>query len=589
MSRGDIQRKIAQGPLLFDGAMGTYYVTQSKAPATQCEFANRTEPALIGEIHRAYIDAGCRAIKTNTFGLAAIAWERGLAEAKDLLHCAWAIAQESVADRDAAIFADFGPPIPGGEDALPIYQALVDEFLALGATNFLFETFSGDELIRPLAAHIRGAATEAYLMASFAVSPDGFTPEGRAGGELVQGIIDDHLADAAGFNCVSGPGHLLPLIREMDTARYPLSLMPNAGYPTVVGRRTVYGGSGDYFAARLREMADQGVAILGGCCGTTPEYMRKTVQVLRGDRPPLSVTAAPREPISPTATEPGENRFREKLMAGQRVVAVELDSPLDCNISKYMEGAKLLQSCGADVITIADCPVARSRMDSSIVACKLRRELGIDALPHLTCRDRNLNATRALLLGLSAEGVHNVLIVTGDPVPTAERDAVKSVYNFNARMLAKYIQTLNEELFQTPFLMGGALNVNAKNFNVQLGLAREKVENGVELLLTQPIMTRRGMDNLRRAKDALDCKILGGIMPIVSYRNAQFIAGELQGMEVDPDTVERYRDLSKADAAKLGVELSLEIAGEIATDIDGYYLITPFQRTDMMAAIMEAL
>jgi len=569
--------------------MGTYYATQSKAPAAQCEFANRTEPALIGEIHRAYIDAGCNAIKTNTFGLAVIALERGLAEAKDLLHCAWAIAQESAADRDAAIFADLGPPIPGSENALPIYQALVDEFLALGAANFLFETFSGDALIRPLAAHIRAMVPDAYLIASFAISPDGFTTEGRAGRELVQGIIDDQLADAAGFNCVSGPGHLLPLIQEIDTGRYPLSIMPNAGYPAVVGRRTVYGGSADYFAARLREMADWGVVILGGCCGTTPDYIRKTAEALRGDRPVPSVTVAPKELVPSTSAESGKNHFREKLMAGQRVVAVELDSPLDCNISKYMDGAKLLQSRGADIITIADCPVARSRMDSSIVACKLQRELGVDALPHLTCRDRNLNATRALLLGLSAEGVHNVLIVTGDPIPTAERDAVKSVYNFNSRMLAKYIQTLNDDLFQTPFLIGGALNVNAKNFDVQLRLAREKVENGVELLLTQPIMTRRGIDNLRRAKDTLACKILGGIMPIVSYRNAQFIAGELQGMEVDLETVERYRNLTREDAAKLGIELSLEMADNIKRDMDGYYLITPFQRTDMIAAIMAEL
>jgi len=569
--------------------MGTYYATQNKAPAAQCEIANRTEPALIGEIHRAYIGAGCSAIKTNTFGLAAIADEQGLAEAEDLLCCAWTIAQEAVVDRDVAIFADLGPPIPGGEDALPVYQALVDQFLALGATNFLFETFSNDTLIRALAAHIRTQVPDAYVIASFAVSPDGFTAEGRSGRALVQGILDDQLADAAGFNCVSGPGHLLPLIREMDTSRYPLSIMPNAGYPTVMGRRTVYGGSAAYFAARLREMADQGAQILGGCCGTTPDYIRKTAEALRRGSPASSVTVIAREPIAPPLAEPEKNRFREKLMSGQRVVAVELDSPLDCNISKYMEGAKLLQSSGADVITIADCPVARSRMDSSIVACKLRRELGVDALPHLTCRDRNLNATRALLLGLSAEGVHNVLIVTGDPVPTAERGAVKSVYNFNARMLAKYIQTLNEDLFQTPFLVGGALNVNAKNFEVQLRLAREKVENGVELLLTQPIMTRRGMDNLCRAKDALDCKILGGIMPIVSHRNAQFIAAELQGMEVDPETVERYRDLSKEDAARLGIELSLEIAGKIAQDIDGYYLVTPFQRTDMIAAIMQEL
>lgn len=612
MSRAEILQKLENGPLLFDGAMGTYYATLSRTPTEKCEFANRTEPDLVRQIHCAYIDAGCGAIKTNTFAVPAIAMEYGMQEAETLVEQAWAIANEAKAaagEGNAAIFADFGPPAPAGGDTPDgsVYQILADKFLSLGASNFLFETFVSDSVIRTTAAHIRAVCPDAYIIATFAVTPDGFTGEGLPGRELVQNLLDDGIVDAAGFNCVSGPGHLLKMVEGMDTAHYPLAVMPNAGYPTVVGGRTIYNNSPAYFAGRLQEMAARGVKILGGCCGTDPEYMRAVVAALPGARPtdagtryivtdraPDAATApsldvTERLPYTAPLPSPNENRFFDKLMRGERVIAVELDSPLDSHIEKYMAGAAVLKAAGADIITIADCPVARSRMDSSLVACKLRRELGIDALPHLTCRDRNLNATRALLLGLSAEGVHNVLIVTGDPIPSAERDVVKSVYNFNSRMLARYIRQLNEEVFQTPFFIGGALNVNAVNFDAQLRQAKEKAANGIGALFTQPVMTERAAENLRRAKDTLDVKILGGIMPVVSHRNAAFIAGEIQGIEIAPETVAQFEGKSKEDCTKLGIDLSLEMAAKIDGDVDGYYLITPFSRTDMIAAIMENL
>ena len=587
MSRAEILGNLERAPLLFDGAMGTYYATLSKNPTERCELANRTGPETVRQVHRAYIEAGCSAIKTNTFAVPAIAAEYGLDEAKDLVQSAWAIAQEAVGEGKTALFADFGPAAFEGAQS-DIYIALADKFLDLGATNFIFETFLSDSIIRQAAAHIRAKCPDAYILATFAVSPDGFTGEGFTGRELVQNLLDDGVVDAAGFNCVSGPGHLLGLIEDMDTVRYPLALLPNAGYPTVVGGRTIYGSSASYFADRLQEMARRGVKILGGCCGTNPDYIRAAADALYGVRPGAAIPATPKAPPA-APKKPGQNRFRDKLLRGDRVVAVELDSPLDSNIDTYMAGAAELKAAGADIITIADCPVARSRMDSSLVACKLQRELGVQALPHLTCRDRNLNATRALLLGLSAEGVHNVLIVTGDPIPSAERDLVKSVFNFNARMLARYIRQLNEEVFRTPFFIGGALNVNAVNFDSQLRIAGEKVENGVGVLFTQPIMTERAAENLRRTKETLDVKIMGGIMPVVSHRNAQFIAGEIQGMGIDPETVERFRGKSKEDCAQLGIDLSLEMAARIAGDVDGYYLITPFSRTDMIAAILGNL
>ena len=283
------------------------------------------------------------------------------------------------------------------------------------------------------------------------------------------------------------------------------------------------------------------------------------------------------------------NRFREKLEAGKKVVAVEVDPPVNDDGAFFLEAAARLKALGADAVTIADCPVARVRADSSILAAKLRRELDMDAIPHMTCRDRNLNAAKALLLGLSMEGVHNVLVVTGDPVPSASRDEVKAVFSFNSAMLAGYIRALGEETLRGPFLIAGALNVNAPNFDAELRKALRKKENGVELLMTQPVFTDEAVRNLRRAKEETGLRILGGLMPPVSYRNASYMHNEISGIRLSEEILERYRDTDRETAGKLGVSLCLETAEKIAPWVDGYYLMTPFQRIDLIEEIMRGL
>ena len=578
-------------PLLFDGAMGSYYFNLLPEPLPRCEYANLEDPDTILSIHKAYLKAGAKAIKTNSFSLSAIAQEEGIEKAVALAKAGWQIGKTAIGETNAFLFADFGPPPVFDSNTLAIYHTLIDSFLEEGATNFIFETFLNDSLIRELSPYIRKKCPDAFIIGSFAVLPDGFTTEGLSGTAMVNTLLSEKRLDAAGFNCVSGPAHLLNRVKELDNNTHPISIMPNAGYPTVIGERTIYQSNPDYFAKRLLEMVGLGVKIIGGCCGTDPTYIEKTALLLNNSpNTPLfadakKVQVKPQTPVE----KQRKNKFAEKLLAGEKVIAVELDSPLDSNIEHYMEGAADLKAMGADIITIADCPVARSRMDSSIVACKLKRELGIDALPHLTCRDRNINATRALLLGLSAEEVHNVLIVTGDPIPTAERKEVKSVFNFHARMLIRYIAELNHSVFRTPFLIGGALNVNAVNFDAQLRLGEEKAKNGAQMLLTQPVMTENAIDNLRRAKENLDIKILGGIMPLVSHRNASFIASEIQGMAVNPQTVDRFLGKDKEEAAQIGIDFSMEIAREIKDDIDGFYLVTPFSRTDVICRLMEEM
>ena len=252
-----------------------------------------------------------------------------------------------------------------------------------------------------------------------------------------------------------------------------------------------------------------------------------------------------------------------------------------------MEGSKKLQSIGVDAVTIADCPIARARVDSSLLACKLKRELGMTPIPHMTCRDRNINATKALLLGMNIEGVRDVLVVTGDPIPTAQRDEIKAIFSFNSRILASYIRELNETAFGTPFNIYGALNINAVNFEGELRKAVRKVESGVTAFLTQPVLTAKAVENLKKAHEVLDAKILGGIIPVVSYRNACFMNNEISGINVADEIIALYKDLDKEEAGQLAVKISTEIAKIIAPFIDGYYLITPFKRVDIIADIVN--
>lgn len=282
-----------------------------------------------------------------------------------------------------------------------------------------------------------------------------------------------------------------------------------------------------------------------------------------------------------------DNPLWDKLERGERVVCVELDPPVDDTIQPFLDGVAAFQSAGADAVTIADSPVGRPRADSSLLACKLKRELGVETLPHMTCRDRNEIATKALLLGLSIEGVHNVLLVTGDPVPGDRRGEVKSVFNFNSRKLARYVSALNEEVLHTPFRVFAALDVNAVNFSAELRRAREKERCGVVGFLTQPVLSAEALENLKRARGELQGKILGGVFPVVSHKNALFLNEQVSGVRVCPEIIELYEGADRAAGEELARRISERIIEAIAPSTDGAYLMTPFQRIELMTGLIK--
>ena len=271
------------------------------------------------------------------------------------------------------------------------------------------------------------------------------------------------------------------------------------------------------------------------------------------------------------------------------VVAVELDPPADDDAAFFMDGVQEIRDAGADLITIADCPVGRPRADSCVLAAIIKRQYGIEALPHMTCRDRNLNAMRAALLALSIEGVHHILPVTGDPIPPDEHVKVRPVFQVQSRQLARVVREMNETVFRTPFQIFGALNVNARHFDYELDRAREKEECGVTGFLTQPVLSPEALENLKAARQTLRGRILGGVFPIVSYRNAKFLDENVAGIRVSPEIIALYEDKDREESERIAKELSLRTARDILSCADGIYLMTPFRRTALSSEIVREI
>lgn len=581
-----VRELLAQGVLLFDGATGTALCAQS-GEGEAVERLCLTQPQRVLALHRAYLAAGCKAIKTNTFAAHVSLACENKDDQKTLIRAAYDLARRAGDAYDAAVFADIGPAPTDTDSAAACYIAMAEQYLNVGATCFLFETMQSGEGLAEAAAYIKASCPDAWIMVSFAADADGFTRAGEQASALALQMSACGAVDAIGLNCICGAYHIRQLLSALDVGDKWMSAMPNAGYPHVEEGRTYYDSAPAYYAQQVMECVKAGARIVGGCCGTTPEHIRQIARLLGTPMPPR-VRMGDEKAAQPP--EKGcRSRILRRLEQGRRITLVELDPPRSADIGGFMEGARQLEQAGADAITIADCPIGRARMDSSLLACKLSRELGIEALPHMTCRDRNVNATKALLLGLSMENVHNVLAVTGDPIPTGDRGSVKSVYQFNSRVLAKFIRGLGESGEAEPFFVCGGLNINAVRFDSELDRAKEKMDCGVSAFLTQPVLSEQAALHLERARDELrGAKLIGGLFPVVSEKNARFLQSEVHGITVDEAVVRAYAGLDRAQGEDMAVRLCREAASRILPFVDGYYIMTPFQRVELVCRVIRA-
>lgn len=582
--------------LICDGAMGTYYSEITGNDISYCEFANLNDRSTIKKIHEEYIEAGAKLIRTNTFSANTRELGVSLQTLKEIIVNGIEIARDAVDNREVFIGASIGPIRASGADEnynelLEEYKFIVDCFLEKGIDIFIFETLSNTDYLKEISEYIKNKNSESFILTQFAVKPDGFTRDGFSGAKIVNEINGIKSIDGLGFNCGSGPAHLLQIIKELDIKDKIVSVLPNAGFPEIIHERTVYPKSPVYFARKVEEMKKMGVSIIGGCCGTSPMYIKKLVESIdtKPESTPEITPIDGREENS--ADSKVRNKFKENLENGKFVVAVELSAPIDTDIRKIMDGARLCKENKIDIVTVPDSPMSKVRADSVIISSKIKREIGIEAMPHMCCRDKNTNAIRSSLIGANIEEIRNVLAITGDPISDASRVETKSVFNLNSFKLIELIHDMNEEVFsQDNIFIGGALNLNVHNKDVEFNRMMKKVERGAKFFLTQPIYDDNAIQFLKDIKEKTDVKILGGILPIVSYRNAMFLNNELPGVKIPQECIDKFsEDMSREEGQKVGTEIAVETGKKLKDICDGLYFITPFGRVSMIVDIVDKI
>jgi len=593
-----IREYLKHNMLITDGAMGTYYAEITGKYNTFPETANICDPETVGRIHSEYIDAGAKLIKTNTFSANSIVLGIPRTETAKLLEAGVEIANAAVKNKNVFVAASIGP-IPDMVGMIDIdqeiifdeYKFMVDMFLQREVKIFQFETFNEFTYLEKITEYIKEKDSSAFVATQFVTTPDGFTRKGISIKRIIDKIKMCGSIDAYGFNCGIGPTHLLNTLKNIDFGDDIIAVAPNAGYPEIIHERTVYVNNIQYFAERMKEISELGVKILGGCCGTTPAHIEKMNALIKPER----VIILPKQKI---ATKPGAaadgkdvSSFAKKMKNNQFVVAVELDPPFNADTDVIMKNAFICKNHGVDVITLADSPMGRARVDSIMLAAKIKREVGIEVVPHICCRDKNINALKSSVLAGYIENIRNVLAVTGDPVTMADKNDIKDVFNLNSFKLIELLSTMNNELFaDQPINIGGALNLNVANPEKELARMQKKAGMGASFFLTQPIFDENVIAFLPEVKKRDEVKLLGGIMPLVSYRNAQFLNNEVAGITIPEKIIKQFEpDMNKEKAEILGIELAVEIARRIKNNVDGFYFITPFNRVEMIVKILKRL
>lgn len=621
----EIKEYLMHNRLLADGAMGTYFDEIEPENYICSEEANLLNAELILKTHRSYIEQGAGLIRSNTFSANHRTFEQiqnkreelKTYNFKDFVTAGYEIALkagEEAAENGKKIYvaADIGPIFEDSdsetEDILSEYYELCDIFLEQGARLFVLETFPDEQYVLKMARYIKERAEDAFLIAQFSFVPTGYSRTGYHYKTVLRKAVESSYLDAVGLNCGIGAAHMekfyLSWLKEYGLPENVfLTALPNCGYPQIVRGRAVYSDSVTYFGKKVMALAELGVKILGGCCGTTPEYIGEISRLLEESavdgadfkRIPKIAVGADRKKNTENGNTESEiekrkqrNPFQEKLERGEKVCAVELDPPFDAGAEKIMQGAKQLKISPVDVITIADSPLARSRADSLLMSAKIHQTTGMSVMPHLSCRDRNRIAVRSGILGAYINNIRNYLIVTGDPVGRDERTFTKSVFDFNSIKMMKFLQGMNEEVFkEDPIFYGGALNQNGANPEKIAERMKKKIDAGCAFFLTQPVYSEEEIQRLSWLKEQTGARILIGIMPLVSYRNALFIKNEMPGIFVPDEILVQYApEGTREEWEETAIKISKQIM-KAGKDVGaGYYFMTPFQRVSLIRKII---
>ena len=575
--------------LVCDGAMGTYYSAKYDTQEIP-EHMNTAHPDRIANIHLEYLSAGAKLIRTNTFASNTAMLKCSIEGVVKNITKACKIATDTVGDA-AFIAGDIGPIVYDSNTehkAIEEYIKIVDTFINNKVDAIIFETFPSIDDIIP-AIHYIKEHSDIFVIVQFTINQFGYSNVGLSSRRLLLEAFEEKDIDAVGFNCGVGPGHMYTLLSQMnlETTKY-ITALPNSGYPHNVGNRMLFmNDNKKYFADKICDIANLGVDIVGGCCGTTPEYIKKISDKLEVTREKVFYNSE--DNISVKKKHIKNNAFYKDKTNGEKLIAVELAPPLGSDDNKLMEAAHSLKESGVDVLTFPDSPSGRTRADAVLMAEKVQRETGICVMPHLCCRDKNAIAIRSQLLGSHINNINNFLVITGDPIPSVMRQSIKSVFNFDSVGLMKIIRDMNEDQFSTsPLVYGGAINHTRRNLDVEIKRVKKKMEAGATFFFTQPAFTKADVDNIRLIKNETNAKILCGIMPLVSYKNAIFMKNEMTGINVTDEIINRYSENApKEEGEKVGIQIAKEVIEMTKDFVDGYYFSFPFNRVYMLEDILR--
>lgn len=590
----NIREYLKKSKLIADGSFGTYYSQKYKTVDIP-EYANITASQRISEIHTEYINSGAKLIRTNTFASNTYSLDCSIEQVKENIKAAYKIAKEAVEQSGKEIFiaGNIGPlPAvfqPDFEAVEEEYYQIAKTFIDEGADILCFETFTQSEHIMPAIKRIKEECNP-FIIVQFCVNQYGYSEAGESAERLVSETAFSKCVDAVGLNCGVGPAHMQQILSRINLNNNCfVTAMPNAGYPLLVRNRVKYADNPIYFASKVNDMALLGADIIGGCCGTTPDYIRevaKTVDLTPTEK--SDETSANNENEKPVIKK-SFFRNADGTIKDKKLIAVELAPPFGADDKKLLEAAHMLKGLGVDVLTFPDSPSGRTRIDSVLMAQKVKNVTGFEVMPHICCRDKNAIAVRSTFLGASINDINNFLIITGDPIPVMARQVVKSVFNFDSVGLMRIADEMNSEaLRDSPLTYGGAINQSRRRIESEIKRVQKKMEAGAEFFLTQPVFTAEDAERLRIVKEETGARILCGIMPLVSRKNALFMKNEISGVNVTDEVIERYpENADREDGENVGVELAKEMIAATKDFADGYYFSFPFNRTYLLKRIIE--
>lgn len=629
-----LMNAIATGrALLMDGAMGTELYAKGTFINKCFEELNLTSPALVVEVHLAYLRAGAEIVTTNSWGgnRFKLSGHNLHDKVREINHKAAEIARNAVkaCGRDGIFVAGSVGPLgvriePWGptsfEEARQAFAEQIQALVSGGIEVISLETFSDISELQQAVEAAREVAPGIPVIAQIAINPDGKSLMGTPL-EWAMKKLDEWDVDIVGLNCSVGPQPMmtaLPKIRATTTR--PLCLQPNAGMPKLVEGRTFYMSTPEYFAEFTKGFLQSGVSLIGGCCGTTPDHIRAMGNAFRHHAAMSSASSeknsgAPRSRIE-AASGPGDTNdtspqsgvqpvpaieksaWARKIASGDRVLSVELLPPAGVKTGKIIEQSKKLKAAGIDAINIPDGPRASARMSAILTAVMIEKRAGIETVLHYTCRDRNLLGMQSDMLGAHAIGLRNMLLVTGDPPKMGTYPNATGVFDIDAIGLTNMVSRLNRGLDlggrpvgePTALSIGVGVNPAHRDFEYEMKRFRYKVEAGAEWCITQPVFESAALFRFLEyvEKHKIRIPVVAGVWPLLSLRNAIFMKNEVPGVVI-PDSIIRRMEKPKdpEDAKKTGVEIAREMVEELGSNIQGLQLSAPFGRIDLALAIVS--